>query len=147
MLPSRNTWFSFENIRNHKNCVISSMLGTRHSPRQAFQSTRPFVRIKIIYIYIYMYTCVGLHLLIHWVKDRSAHEKGGEDGEVSTPNHPQRRRPRKRRSLRSTKRKRKKREAPLEAAAQFLVSFLFPSSFRRLPVQRSVPAARFGAAR
>ena len=45
----RTHWiqFSSENTRNIENVFIGSMLGMRRAPRQVFQSTRPFIRIKI----------------------------------------------------------------------------------------------------
>ena len=49
-----------ENIDNLKNMVISSMLEMRRAPRQAFQSTRPFVRIKIIHVSIDLQTRVEI---------------------------------------------------------------------------------------
>ena len=53
-------FFSLENIRNLEIFVIGSMLGMRCAPRQAFQSTRPFVRIKIIHVSIDLQTRVEI---------------------------------------------------------------------------------------
>ena len=44
--------FLLEVIRNLENVVICSMLEMRRAPRQVFQSTRPFGRIKIIHVSI-----------------------------------------------------------------------------------------------
>ena len=52
--------FLWENIRDLGGVVIGSMLGTRRSPRQVFQSTRPFVRIKIIHVSVGLQTRVEI---------------------------------------------------------------------------------------
>ena len=44
--------FHLKNIGNLENVGIGSILGMRRAPRQVFQSTRPFVRIKIIHVSI-----------------------------------------------------------------------------------------------
>ena len=46
----KNLVVQWKNTGNLENVVIGSMLGTRRSLRQVFQSTRPFVRIKIIHV-------------------------------------------------------------------------------------------------
>ena len=45
-------FFVLEIIGHLEILIIGSMLETRRSPRQVFQSTRPFVRIKIIHVFI-----------------------------------------------------------------------------------------------